>query len=281
MNEPPSHRSRRTTTAVERHDEVALTAMWDAFWETHDREDRNTLVLAYQGVIQHVIVRLPSYVRANSDIDDLRSFGLLGLMEAIERFDPTSPIEMFRRYAQVRIRGAIYDELRRLDWLPRTIRRRVVSYRMAIDELASELGRTPNRSEVRASLGLDEKGENAMMLELQSAQLAHFNLAEIDESDDWSSGYQTINQLISGSQRGPEDVFLLAEHMQDLRAALAQLPERQRTVITLHLLAGLTQEQIGATLSISASRVSQIELVAIESLRRNLERSSRSAGAIG
>jgi RNA polymerase sigma factor for flagellar operon FliA len=249
-------------------DVASLERLWQQFWTRRDREDRNHLVLAYNDLVHTVASRLPANVRANWSLDDLESSGVLGLIEAIDRFDESSKIALFPSYAQQRIRGAIYDELRRLDWLPRTIRRRVITYRVAVDDLSSELGRVPNRSEVMNSMGVDPSSENDLMQQVQSAQLTHFQQSK--DEDDWSAAYRSIDQLVSVSAEQPESQVLAAERVASLRTAITQLPERQRTVITLHFLGGLTQDQIGAILSVSNSRVSQIETSAIKSLRHLL-----------
>lgn len=249
-------------------DVASLERLWKQFWSRRDREDRNQLVLAYNELVHTVAMRLPSNVRQNWSIDDLKSSGLLGLIEAIDRFDESSDVSLFPAYAQQRIRGAIYDELRRLDWLPRTIRRRVITYRVAVDDLSSELGRTPSRAEVMDSMGVDPSAENDLMRQVQSAQLTHFTQA--DDGDDWSAAYRSIDQLVSDATEQPESQVLAADRVDRLRRAITQLPERQRTVVTLHFLGGLTQDQIGAILSVSNSRVSQIEASAIKALRHLL-----------
>lgn len=249
-------------------DVAALERLWKAFWARRDLADRNSLVVAYKEIVTTVATRLPADVRANWNLDDLKSSGLLGLIEAIGRFEEDSLISLFPGYAQQRIRGAIYDELRRLDWLPRTIRRRVITYRVAIDNLSSELGRTPNRAEVMNSMGVDPSDESELEQQVQSAQLTHFR--QVEDEDDWSAAYRSLNQLISDLADQPESRILAAERVATLRAAIAKLPERQRTVITLHFFGGLTQDQIGAILSVSNSRVSQIESSAIKTLRHLL-----------
>ena len=255
-------------TAPALSDIASLERLWSLFWARREREDRNNLVLVYNDLVHTVATRLPANVRSNWSLDDLESSGVLGLIEAIDRFDEDSKIALFPAYAQQRIRGAIYDELRRLDWLPRTIRRRVITYRVAVDDLSSELGRVPNRAEVMNSMGVDPSSENDLMQQVQSAQLTHFQQAK--DEDDWSAAYRSIDQLVSDADENPEHRLLATERVELLRAAITQLPERQRTVITLHFLGGLTQDQIGAILSVSNSRVSQIETSAIKALRHLL-----------
>jgi RNA polymerase sigma factor for flagellar operon FliA len=263
-----SSSDRLTSASSPINDIATLELVWREYWARRDSENRNRLVLTYNELVHTVASRLPSNVRSSWSLDDLKSSGVLGLIEAIDRFEEGSLVSLFPAYAQQRIRGAIYDELRRLDWLPRTIRRRVITYRVAVDDLSSELGRTPNRSEVMQSMGVDAKAENALMRQVQSSQLTHFQ-QERDE-DDWSSSYRSIDQLVSESSEQPESQVLAAERVDSLRRAITELPERQRTVITLHFLGGLTQDQIGAILSVSNSRVSQIEASAIKALRHIL-----------
>jgi RNA polymerase sigma factor for flagellar operon FliA len=260
--------SDRVTSPAPISDVATLERVWNEYWARRDAGDRNRLVLAYNELVHTVASRLPSNVRSSWSLDDLKSSGVLGLIEAIDRFEEGSLISLFPAYAQQRIRGAIYDELRRLDWLPRTIRRRVITYRVAVDDLSSELGRTPNRAEVMSSMGVDAKAENDLMRQVQSSQLTHFQQER--EEDDWSSSYRSIDQLVSESAEQPESRILATERIDSLRSAITQLPERQRTVITLHFLGGLTQDQIGAILSVSNSRVSQIETSAIKALRHIL-----------
>src|SRR6185437_12907522 len=134
-------------------------------------------LVAYRSVVDRVVSHLPSSIRDYWDAEDLRSFGMLGLIEAIDRFDEDSPINRFPAYASTRIRGAVFDELRRLDWLPRTVRRRVISYRTTVDTLSNELRRPPSRDEVFASMDVKPAEGNALLVEVQSAQLLHLDHA--------------------------------------------------------------------------------------------------------
>jgi RNA polymerase sigma factor for flagellar operon FliA len=244
--------------------------LWERYWKGRDLSDRNELIIAYKALTRKVVKQLPSEVRRSWDAGDLESFGTLGLIEAIDRFDESSRIEAFPMYARKRIRGAIFDELRRLDWLPRTIRRRVIDYRSVVDDLSSELGRTPNRSEVFSTMGVDRNGENDVLQQVQSAQLARFD--EFNDEENALPAYEALGQFLADAEGEPEHQYLAVERTTELRHAIQQLPERQRTVITLYFIAGLTHEQIGGILSISNSRVSQINAAAIESIRRLLNR---------
>ncbi len=241
-------------------------ALWKAFWHDRDRRARNELILAYEPLVPSVVNRLPANVKAYWETDDLKSFGLLGLLEAIERWRPSTSATRFAAYAMKRIRGAIFDELRRLDWLPRTVRRRVISYRTTADALSSELGRQPETAEVLSHMGTDGTPNSDILAEIQSAQLLHLHHSVGSEDDE---DLRLIDLIVSEDPQ-PELAVLASERLAEVRAAVTRLPERQRTVVTLHFLGGLTQEQIGAILGVSNSRICQIEAAAIQTLRRIL-----------
>jgi RNA polymerase sigma factor FliA len=241
--------------------------LWERYWTSRERSRRNELLLRYRYLTGQVVGRLPSSIRTHWDSDDLESFATLGLVEAIERFDSESTIGRFPSYAMTRIRGAIFDELRRLDWLPRTVRRRIISFRSTAESLSSELGRTPATAEVLSEMGADPGSADQLLREVQSSQLAH-----LDAPTDFGrhGAATSFAEVAAAAQPGPDEGLLAAEEHEELRRAVRALPERQRTVISLHLLGGRTQEEIGALLGVSNSRVCQIEAVALASLRRTL-----------
>jgi RNA polymerase sigma factor for flagellar operon FliA len=257
-------------------DERAIEAAWQTFWSGRQTEARNALLVAYSPLVKRVVSHLPSSIRDYWDVEDLKSFGTLGLIEAIERFDEDSPVNRFAAYASTRVRGAVFDELRRLDWLPRTVRRRVISYRTTVDTLSNELRRPPSRDEVFASMDVKPADGAALLVEVQSAQLLHLDHAGSRDSDSDDEHLPLSNRIAGGGDHDPEPSLLASEELAELREAISGLPERQRTVVTLHFLGGLTQGQIGDMLGISNSRVCQIEATAMQRLRRVLER-SRSA----
>jgi RNA polymerase sigma factor for flagellar operon FliA len=249
-------------------DPDASESLWQTYWETRDRVSRNELILAYEPLVKLVVSRLPANVRTYWEVDDLRSFGLLGLVEAIDRWATDSPASRFPSYATKRVRGAIFDELRRLDWLPRTVRRRVITYRATVDNLSSELGRVPETSEVLTEMGTDGAMGEDVLAAVQSSQLLH--LQHSVGSTTAGEDLRLIDLIVSDREFEPEPHVLRAEQFEEIRRAVTRLPERQRTVVTLHFLGGLTQEQIGMMLGVSNSRVCQIEATAIQTLRRLL-----------
>lgn len=239
-------------------------ARWQDFWDSRDLSLRNELTLIYLPIVRAAVGRLPAEMRSHWDGEDLESFGLLGLLDAIDRFEAGSDPRLFPAYAHKRVRGAVYDELRRLDWLPRSVRRRVVAYRRALDLLSSELGRTPTPGEVFEAMGVESERGSEIMRDVQSAQLA--SIQQGDSSDDQPFS----DNLTSDRDLEPETEVVAASEIAEMRLAVEALPERQRVVINLRFLGGLTQSQVATALGLSTSRISQIESAAIAALRRTL-----------
>lgn len=247
-------------------DPTTAASLWARFFEGRSTEARNELLLAYEPLVTRVVSRLPANVRSYWESDDLHGFGVLGLVEAIDRWQEGSEPERFAHYAMKRVRGAIFDELRRLDWLPRTVRRRVISYRSTVDALSSELGRVPATSEVIEQMGVEGLATADLLAEVQSSQLLHLQHAVA--SDTQGEELRLVDLIPADGEDDPEARLLHEEQLTALRRAVTRLPERQRAAITLHLLGGLTQKQIGAMLGVSNSRVCQIEASALQTLRR-------------
>jgi RNA polymerase sigma factor for flagellar operon FliA len=245
-------------------DNTQQDALWQSYLDTRSLEARNDLVLVFRPLVAKVVKTLPRDVRAYWDDEDLKSFGLLGLLDAIERWDPSSAVARFETYAATRIRGAIYDELRRLDWLPRRLRRQVIAYRKAQDDLLGQLGRTPETVEVLDAVGLapGESGDE-ILAAVSSAQLLH-----IQEGTVFGAGDDVVELLSQDESGDPEPRAMHSAGLLEVRRAVTKLPQRQRTVVTLHFLAGLTQEQVASLLGVSNSRVCQIAAAGIQSLRK-------------
>ena len=249
-------------------DPGAAAELWAAFYAGRAVVARNELLLAYEPLVGRVVSRLPANVRNYWETDDLHGFGVLGLVEAIDRWQEGSDTTRFAHYAMKRVRGAIFDELRRLDWLPRTVRRRVISYRSTVDALSSELGRVPATSEVIEQMGAEGLATADLLAEVQSSQLLHLQHAVA--SDGQGEELRLVDLIPADDDVDPESRLLHEEQLAALRQAVTRLPERQRAAVTLHLLGGLTQKQIGAMLGVSNSRVCQIEASALQTLRRLL-----------
>jgi RNA polymerase sigma factor for flagellar operon FliA len=243
------------------------TGLWLEYRRTKDQALRDRLILTYAPLVKFVAGRLGSGLPAHVDEGDLVSYGLLGLIGAIERFDPEREIK-FETYAISRIKGAIIDELRALDWVPRSVRSRARDIERAMTELESKLGRAPTDEELSAKLGLTEEELGDSLTDISRS-----SIAALDELWTVSAGGDQIALIdtIEDTQ-GPEPQAALAqtELREALGEAIARLPEREKLVVTLYYYEELTLREIGEVLGVTESRVSQLHTKAILRLKARL-----------
>ena len=249
--------------------------LWLDYRSSGDAKLRDRLILTYAPLVKYVAGRLGSGLPAHVDEGDLVSYGLLGLMGAIERFDPTREIK-FETYAIARIKGQIIDELRSMDWVPRSVRARARDIERAIAELEKKLERAPTDEEIAAKLGISNDE-----LEESLADIARSSLAALDELWTVSGGdgdqVALIETVADASAPDPEGSLSVTEQKEALAEAIALLPEREKLVVTLYYYEELTLREIGEVLSVTESRVSQLHTKAILRLKAHLG----SAAALG
>lgn len=201
--------------------------------------------------------RLPQQV----EMEDLISAGIVGLMDALQKFDSTKKVQ-FRTYAQFRVRGAMLDSLRALDWGPRDLRRKGRAVEEAIRSLSTRLGKAPTESEVAKEMGLDLNAYQQLLGELSGLELGSLNVMPADDA-----GVEALALIPAGPE---DDPFLQCQdnEMRRLLAeAIAELPERERMVLTLYYYEELTMREVGATMGVVESRVSQLHSAAMARLR--------------
>ena len=251
------------------------TGLWRQYRETRDQTIRDRLILGYSPLVKYVAGRLGSGLPAHVDEQDLVSYGLLGLIGAIERFDPDRDVK-FETYAIARIRGAIIDELRALDWVPRSVRSRARDIERAISELEGKLGRAPSDEEIARRLGLSG-GE----LEESLAEISRSSIAALDElwSVSGSGGDQValIDTIEDTAAPDPQSALSHTEMREAIADAIARLPEREKLVVTLYYYEELTLREIGEVLGVTESRVSQLHTKAVLRLKARLAGSATRA----
>jgi len=249
--------------------------LWLDYRRTGDQKLRDRLILTYAPLVKYVAGRLGSGLPAHVDEGDLVSYGLLGLMGAIERFDPTREIK-FETYAMARIKGQIIDELRAMDWVPRSVRARARDIERAIAELEKKLERAPTDEEIAAKLGISTDE-----LEESLGDIARSSIAALDElwTVSGSDGDQValIDTIEDERAPDPQSSLSVTEQKETLAEAIALLPEREKLVVTLYYYEELTLREIGEVLSVTESRVSQLHTKAVLRLKAHLA----SAGALG
>jgi RNA polymerase sigma factor FliA len=247
--------------------------LWLDFRRTGDQKIRDRLILTYAPLVKYVAGRLGSGLPAHVDEGDLVSYGLLGLIGAIERYDPSRDVK-FETYAMARIKGQIIDELRSMDWVPRSVRARARNIERAIGELEARLGRAPTDEEISKKLGITEEE-----LEESLGEIARSSIAALDElwTVSGSGGDQValIDTIEDEGAPDPQGTLSVTEQKEALAEAIQRLPEREKLVVTLYYYEELTLREIGEVLGVTESRVSQLHTKAILRLKAHIA----SAGA--
>lgn len=234
------------------HDDTVLT-VWSEYQRTRRPELRNRLVVQYSPLVKYVAGRMRSRLPHTVDQDDLVSDGVLGLMDAIERFDPGRGLS-FQTFAVPRIRGAIIDGLRAMDFVPRSVRDKVRIVQQAQHVLEERLGRVPEAEEVARELGV---GVQQVRELTQQTSSAHANLDDFDLADELGSAAAE-----TAVEQGDVNASLMR--------VIEELNERDQVVIALYYFEGLTLAEIGRVLGVSESRVSQVHSRATGLLRAKL-----------
>ncbi|HVD38788.1 MAG TPA: RNA polymerase sigma factor WhiG [Solirubrobacterales bacterium] len=249
--------------------EVELRDLWRRYKDDGDGGARERLVVAYSPMVKFVAGRLGAGLPSHVEDADLISYGLVGLIGAIERFEPERGIK-FETFAMTRIRGAIIDELRSLDWVPRSVRSRAREIETAQAKLEHELQRAPTEAELASKLNLTEE-------ELQSAllEIANSSVYALDElwtvSDSSGDQVSLLDTIADDSAADPQEALASTEVKDLLTEAIGGLPEREQLVVALYYYENLTLREIGEVLGVTESRVSQLHTKAVMRLKSSLQ----------
>lgn len=243
-----------------------IEGFWERFKESGDQDAREGLILHYSPLVKFVAGRVGVGLPRNVEQSDLISYGMFGLIDAIDKFEPERNIK-FETYAVNRIRGAILDELRALDWVPRSVRQRSREIQRSLDELEHRLKRSVTEEELADHMGLPLTTLQSQLGEIST--LGFVALDEVVDAGDRSSA--TLGEMLSdpkgiepgGSFEQQETRYLLVD-------AISRLPERERLVVTLYYFEGLTLAEIGEVLGVTESRICQIHTKSVMSLRNRM-----------
>ena len=252
------------TEATPGPEESQLDGLWERFKATGDADARERLILHYSPLVKYVAGRIGSGLPRSVDQNDLASYGLFGLIDAIDKFDLERGFK-FETYAINRIKGAILDELRALDWVPRSVRSRARRIETSIAELEHRLQRPPTEEEVAEDVEMDiEEFRDAM------SQIGRSGIAALDEFVSHDSATSMGEMIADPKGVSPESEFQAEETRRSLFDAINRLPGRERLVVTLYYYEGMTLAEIGDVLGVTESRVCQIHAKTMMSLRNRL-----------
>jgi RNA polymerase sigma factor for flagellar operon FliA len=256
----------------------AITELWSDYKANGAPDARERLIIHYAPLVKFVAGRVAAGLPQSIEQSDLVSYGIFGLIDAIDKFDPGRGFK-FETYAISRIKGAIIDELRSIDWVPRSVRAKARSIERAISKLENELKRSPEDAEVAAELDMTE-GELAGVL----SQISFTGLVALDDllaasGSDRTTG-TTVADTISDGAHDPVQAFEVDEMKHLLADAINRMPDRERLVLTLYYYEGLTLAEIGEVLGVTESRVCQIHTKAILQLRGRMAEPERETGPV-
>jgi RNA polymerase sigma factor for flagellar operon FliA len=248
---------------------IELQDLWRRYKTTADERARERLVVAYSPLVKYVAGRMGSGLPGHVDEADLISYGLGGLISAIERFDLSREIK-FETYAITRIRGAIIDELRALDWVPRSVRARAREIERVNMKLEARLQRAPTDEEMAAELAVSVDELQDSLLQISNSTIVALDeLWNVHEAN--GDQISLLDTLPDHDALQPHQVVDQSELRDRIGDAIAALPEREKLVVALYYYENLTLREIGEVLGVTESRVSQLHTKAVLRLRSKLE----------
>jgi RNA polymerase sigma factor FliA len=245
-------------------DATEIERLWADYKARGERSERDKLIVHYAPLVKYVAGRVAVGLPQNVEQSDLVSYGIFGLIDAIDKFDPGRGYK-FETYAIARIKGAILDELRSIDWVPRSVRAKARALEKAYAKLESELHRTPTDEEIAAELEMSDD-----QLQTTLSQISFVGLVALDEmlSVGGDRGESiTLGDTIADGGEGPVAAYEVEEMRHILADAINRMPEREKIVLTLYYYEGLTLAEIGQVLGVTESRVCQIHTKAVLQLR--------------
>lgn len=247
---------------------------WRKYKKTGDEKIREELIKKYAPLVKYVAgkiaVGMPTH---NVDFDDLVSYGSIGLIDACERYDPDRDIK-FKTYAVTRIRGAIYDELRSLDWVPRSMRKKAKEIERATQILETHFGREAKKEEIAKEVGMDMSEYQRTIKKLSESSIVSLN--DVWYLGDDSDEISVADTLESPESLNPDIIAEKDEIRKTIVETLQTLPEKEKKVLILYYYEDLTLKEIGAVLHVTESRVSQLHTKAIQALRYKLNEIKKS-----
>lgn len=244
--------------------EAARAKLWQDYSKTKSPALRDQLIIEYSQLVKLVAGRLSMYLGYNVEYDDLCGYGVFGLIDAIDKYDHTKNVK-FETYASLRIRGAILDQIRKMDWIPRSLRQKQKKIDAAMAKIETETGRLATDEEIAKELeiSIDEFND-------WQGQTKATSLISLDEYTETPGNEGKMDSIGNSRFEQPEEVVEKAELKKMIVEALSLLTEKERTVVTLYYYEELTLKEISLVLEVSESRVSQLHTKALTKMRSKL-----------
>ena len=259
---------RNRTIVLEQRVDPEIRACWERYRDEGDPAARERLILHFAPLVKYVAGRVGVGLPSSIEHGDLVSYGMFGLIDAIEKFDLSKGVK-FETYAITRIKGAIIDELRSVDWVPRSVRAKARAVDKAMQKLEGSLRRTPTDEELAAELGIEQSELQDMLTKISFTSIVALDEA-LNVGGERGEKLALVDTLQDAAAIDPEQSYDEIEMRSLLGEVVQRLTDRERTVIGLYYFEGLTLSQIGEILGVTESRVCQIHTKAVLSLRSKL-----------
>lgn len=241
--------------------------LWKKYRKTREPAIREHLIKKYAPLVKYVAGKVAVGMPHNVEFDDLVGYGIFGLLDAIEKFDPEKHVK-FKTYAVTRIRGSIFDELRSIDWVPRSVRQKSREVEETITTLEAQLGRTASDDEIAKALHVSTSEFQDLLLKISGTSIMSIN--DVWHGGDDSDKISIVESIESPSSLNPDVIVEKDEIKKVIVQAINDLPEKEKKVLVLYYYEDLTLKEIGEVLAVTESRVSQLHTKAIMRLRAKL-----------
>ncbi|MBR5376007.1 MAG: FliA/WhiG family RNA polymerase sigma factor [Lachnospiraceae bacterium] len=245
--------------------ENARAKLWEEYGKNRTPQLREKIIIEYAPLVKIVAGRLSMYLGYNVEYDDLCGYGVFGLIDAIDKYDPAKDVK-FETYASLRIRGSILDQIRKMDWIPRTIRQKQKQIDDAVKAIEAETGQGASDADIARKLGLSDEEFADWQSQMAVTNVVSLNEFNENSSDEGSAERETI----ASSEPGPEDIVEQDELRKMLADSLELLTEKERKVILLYYYEELTLKEVSNVLEVSESRVSQLHIKALTKMKKKL-----------
>mgnify|MGYP000957067595 CR=1 FL=1 len=242
--------------------------LWKDYKKTKNPAIRERLVIQYAPLVKYVAGKIAIGMPQNIEFDDLVGYGIFGLLDAIEKYDPSKEVK-FKTYAVTRIRGAIYDELRSIDWVPRSVRQKTKEIENVIGTLENKLGRAVSDEEIASELGCTVDDFHKDLLKISGTSL--LSLQDSYFTGDESDKVSIVETIESPTSLKPDVIVEKEEVKKIIIQTIDKLPDKEKKVLILYYYEDLTLKEIGEVLNVTESRVSQLHTKAIMRLKHNLK----------
>ena len=254
---------------INRLSDEEIQALWEEYLkDKSNKEVRDKLIVQYIYLARYVVGRIKVNLPPSFSFEDIVSFGIEGLIDAIEKYHSSKGAK-FESYALMRIRGSIIDKIRSSDWLPRTLRRKIKEVKIATERLKQQIGRAPTTKEIADVMGLSEE----KIVEIMSSDVSVNSI--YDKKGTGDDSVEIIDTIEDENSSRPDEALEKVDAKKELEQALKKLPERERTLLVFYYHENMTLKEIGEAINVSESRVCQLHAQAIMKLR-NILSSKRS-----